>query len=382
VIKPEDVIPVKSFGELMEAAKTKLRDLGFRITNLRPGGVFYTLLEMANQGLADLYNLLKTVVPQLYVDTATGDWLDLRAAEYEVYRKLAQKTQGNVIFGRNASGGNVVIPAGTIVATAVDRYGERLQFVVTTQTVLEEGSLEVTVPVEAEFAGAKYNAGSGQISELVTYIAGIDYVTNTADWITREGTDDETDDALRARVKAKWSQLSAGGTRDAYIAWAQEVPGVVVVRVDDQLPRGQGTVDVIITGSAGLPTQDLVDQVQAHIDERKPLCADVLVMGPTPVYVDFDVTLHVHPDHGDLAEIQAEAEDIIDRMFRYDETDTSGITKVSPEFGVIRAQVIANLMTIEHVLNVTLSAPATDVPVNARELAVKGAVTVRVQRVS
>jgi uncharacterized phage protein gp47/JayE len=365
----------------METSKAKLREVGFRITNLRPGGVFYTLLEMANQGLADLYDLLKSVVPQLYVETATGDWLDLRAADFEVYRKLAQKTQGNVIFGRNAPGGNVVIPAGTIVATGVDRYGERLQFVVTTQTVLEEGSLEVAVPVEAEFAGARYNVGGGQINELVTYIAGIDYVTNTADWITREGTDDETDDELRARVKAKWAQLSVGGGRDAYIAWAQEVPGVVVVQVDDNQPRGQGTVDVIITGTAGLPSQALIDEVQARINERKPLCADVLVVAPTPVVVDITATVYVHPVYGDLTEIQAQAASIIDQMFNYG-VETPGIVKASTEFGVPRAAIVSNLMTIEHVVNVALTAPAADVTVLPRELPVKGVVTITTQRVS
>ncbi len=380
MIKPEDIIPIKTFTELMDATKTRLRDLAFRITNLRAGGVFYTLLEMANQGLADLYSLLKDTTPQLYLDTATGDWLDLRAAEFEVYRKLAQKTQGNVVFGRAAAGGNVVIPAGTVVSTAVDRYGEKLQYIVTAQAVLE--GLEVAVPVEAEFAGAQYNVGAGQINQLVTFIPGVDYVTNAADWITREGTDDETDESLRFRAKGKWSQLSAGGGRDAYIAWAQEVTGVVVVQIDDQHPRGQGTVDVIITGAAGLPTQDLIDQVQAHINARRPLCADVLVLGPTPVEVDFDVTLHVHPDYGDLDEIRAEAEEIIDIMFRYGDTEHADIARVSPEFGVVRAQVIANLMKIEHVVNVTLTAPAADVPVTARELAVKGSVTVTAQRVS
>lgn len=383
MIDPKDVISVKSFSELMDAAKTKLQDLAFRITNLRPGGVFYTLLEMANQGIADLYTLLQSVVPQLYVDSAAGDWLDLRAAEYEVYRKLAQKTQGNVIFGRSATGPNVVIPAGTIAATAVDRYGERLQYLVTTQTVLEDGQLTVSAPAEAEFAGAAYNVGSDIITQMVTNIAGVDYVTNAADWITREGTDDETDEALRARVKGKWRQLSSGGGRDAYIAWAQEVTGVVVVQVDDQQPRGQGTVDVIITGSAGLPTQDLIDQTQAYIDERKPLCTDVLVVGPTPVTVDITATLHVHPDYGDLAEIQAEAEEIIDAMFQYGVTgDGSGITRLVPEFGVPRALLVANLMTIDYVVNVTLTAPAADVVVTSRELAVKGNVTVTAQRVS
>jgi len=47
----------------------------------------------------------------------------------------------------------VIIPAGTIAATEVDRNGERFQYSVSSQTVLEEGALSVEVPVEAEFPG-------------------------------------------------------------------------------------------------------------------------------------------------------------------------------------------------------------------------------------
>jgi len=104
MIKPNEILPIRTFAELMDATTTRLREIAFRITNLRPGGVFYTLLEMANQGLADLYELMKTTVTQSYVATATGEWLDLKAAEYEVYRKLAERTRGNVVFGRSTAG--------------------------------------------------------------------------------------------------------------------------------------------------------------------------------------------------------------------------------------------------------------------------------------
>lgn len=381
-IKPEDLVPIKALSELMESAKTKLRDLKFRITNLRVGGVFYTLLEMTNQGLVDLYGLIKTIVPQLYIDTATGQWLDFKAAGREVYRRPPQKTQGNVIFGRNAAAGNIVISVDSIVATPIDRYGDRMKYLVYAQTVLQEGTLEVAVPCEAEFEGDQYNVGSGQITELITNIPGIDYVRNDEGWISREGTDEEGDESLRARGKGKWSELSVGGGRDAYISWAKSITGVAVVEVDDNHPRGQGTVDVIITSSAGVPTQDLINQVQTYINTKRPLCADVLVLGPEPVIVNWDVILYVHPEYGDLAEIQAEGENIIDIMFMYGDTEHPEIKKVSTEFGVVRTQAIANLMTIEHSVNVAINQPAADIPLTPRQIAVKGAVNVVAQRVS
>jgi uncharacterized phage protein gp47/JayE len=381
-VKPEDLIPIPTLEELMTAAKAKLQDMKFRITNLRPGGVFYTLLEMAHQGLVDLYGLLRKVVPQIYVDTAEDIWLDAKGAEFEVYRKEAQKTQGNVILGRYADGDNVIIPAGSIVATKVDINGNRLQYIVREQTALESGNLETVVSVEAEYAGAQYNVGANQITELVTHIPGIDYVRNNENWITREGTDRETDESFRQRIKARWNQLSWGGSRDAYISWALEIDGVQMVLVDDQHPRGQGTVDVIIVSAAGLPSQQLIDEVQAHLDERKPVCADVLVQGPEPVIVDFDIVLYVHPDYGDLAVIEEQAATIIDTMFQYGDTENTEILKASPEFGVTRAQISANLMRIEHVVNIDIIAPAADVTVSGRQLAVKGNVNIRAQRVS
>lgn len=377
-------ISLKTVSELVNSAKAALISKGFKITNLRDGGVFYTLLEISSQGLADLYKLLQNVVPQMFLASATDSWLDIKAADNEVYRRMATKTKGKVVFSRDTTSGNVIIPAGTVVSTAVDSQGQSYRYLVTDQAILANGASQVTVQVEAEFAGAEYNVGSGQITNILTYITGIDRITNENNWLDTEGTDDEDDETLRVRAKNKWYQLSTGGTREAYISWAQEITGVVVVQVDDEHPRGQGSVDVIITSSAGIPTQALIDQVQAYITEpgRKPLCANVLVLAPTPVTVDWDVTLYVNKEHGELADIETRAEEIIDIMFRYGDTDNPEIKKVTAALGVIRAQAISNLMTIDYVENVVITAPAADVPVSNRELAVKGSVTVTTERLS
>lgn len=379
-MKPEEMITLKTVSELMESAKQKLGDLGFRITNLRPGGVFYTLLEIASQGLADLFQLLRDLVPQMYVTGATGDWLDIKAAEFETYRRLAVKAQGMVVFGRAATGSNIVIPAGTVVATPVDSQGNSYRYLVSSQAVMDATKTELPVQVEAEFAGAEFNVGAGQIKNILTYIAGIDYVRNTENWLVTPGTDDEDDETLRARARQKWYQLSTGGTREAYISWSQEIPGVVVVQVDDEHPRGQGSIDVIITSTAGIPTSDLITQVQNHLNIKKPLCANVLAAAPTPVTVNWTVTLYVNKDHGELGVIENQAREILDIMFRYGDNSRPDIKKISPAQGVIRAQAISNLMTIENVENVVISSPSADVPVSSRELAIKGTVNVTAVR--
>lgn len=381
-MKPEDLITVPALSDLMEAVKARLRDMQFKITNLRPGGVFYTLLEIFNQGVADLYGLLAGVVPNIYLDTAAGIWLDAKAADYETYRRQAVKTRGSIIAGRYVDNGeNVVIPQGRVVATPLDAGGERAKYLVTGTTVLESGALEVAVPVEAEFAGAKYNVGADMITEMITNINGIDYIYNEEDWITREGADTESDESLRQRAKAKWNELAQGAGDNAYVSWAQQMPGVVVVRVDSQHPRGQGTVDVIITSTGGIPSDELVAQVQEYLDQRKSLVADLLVIKPEPVQVDFEVTLYLDPEYGDEAEAQAEAEQVIDVMFRYGETDYPDIRKVSPDYGLLLDQVRYNLLNIDHVVKAAVVSPEADIAVGIRQLLVKGAVNVSVQRV-
>lgn len=379
-IKPEDLIPIKTVSELVEKAKQKLNELRFRITNLRPGGVFYTLIEIPSQGLADLYQLFKEVIMQVFRSTATGDWLELKVSEFEVYRHLAGKARGMAIFGRLIAGKNIIIPAGTVIATEIDSRGNRYQYLVLYQEVMDATRMEIPVEVEAEFAGAEYNVGADQIKNIITYIEGIDYVRNDDNWLLTPGTNDEDDETLRERARQKWYQLSTGGTREAYISWAQEIAGVVVIDVDDEHPRGQGSVDVIITSMAGIPTPDLVAQVQSHIEYKKPLCANVLVIAPTPITVDWTVTLYVNKDYGELDVIENQAQEIIDIMFRYGDNSHPDIKPFSPTRGVILAQAISNLMAIKYVENVLISSPADDVSVLSRELLIKGNVDVTTVR--
>jgi len=381
-MKAEDLIIVKTVTELMDAAKTNLTALEFKVTNWRAGGVFQTLLEISSQGLADLYTLLRDLVGQNFVGSATGDWLDLKAAETETYRLLAEKAQGNVVFKREVTGSNVIIPEGAIVSTPVDSQGNSYRYFVIKQAVMDSVTAELAVLVEAEFAGAEYNVGAGQVTSIITYIAGIDSVNNLSDWLVTPGTDDEDDESLRLRSKNKWYQLSSGGTRESYINWAQEITGVMVVQVDDEHPRGQGSVDVIITSASGIPSAELISQVQDHLNIKKPLCSNVLVVAPTPITVNWDVMLYVNKEHGELADIESQGAEIIDIMYRYGETDHPEIKKISPTQGVIRAQAISNLMTIDYVENVVITAPAADVAGASRGLVVKGTVNVTAVRLS
>lgn len=57
------------------------------------------------------------------------------------------------------------------------------------------------------------------------------------------------------------SELALVPLRDTYINVCSAIAGVLYVTVKDQHPRGQGTVDIIITSEAGTATEDPAGKV-------------------------------------------------------------------------------------------------------------------------
>lgn len=115
-----------------------------------------------------------------------------------------------------------------------------------TFTLKETGTVNagsyVDIIVEADQAGTAGNVGNGTITNLVTTHAG---VTCSNIGIVRQGTDEESIEAMRLRNRQKWATLSVENTNDAieYLikTGVSEITSVVI---DDSNPRGAGTVDI------------------------------------------------------------------------------------------------------------------------------------------
>ena len=138
--------------------------LGKRLLTEAEWEVIRTLIEVFSAVTSELYVYMNNTMKQAYLSTATSNLLDLKAKEYGVKRKDAVKTEGKVLFSRLLPKNvNVVIPAGSIVATGIDQSGNDKKYITTSQAVLQSGEKEVLVPVIAEHPGASYNIGSSAI---------------------------------------------------------------------------------------------------------------------------------------------------------------------------------------------------------------------------
>lgn len=339
-------------------------------------GVVRGLLEIYCWGLYQLYQLLAAVFVQAAPLSATDEnWMEWHAEQVEAPRKQATKAKGMVLFTRASSSGNLPIPAGRIVRTEPDGTGTVYRYVTTEDAVIADGSNETSVTVVAEDYGAAANASAGQITEMVTPVSGVDAVTNPADWLISEGADIETLNQLRKRYILRW-QGNNGMTKYAYQSWALSVTGVVAVKVLDQHPRGQGTVDVIVKGAAGIPTDALLEDVRravatgAQPDEMQagpPVNDDYQVRGPQNIPLAITGTLILMPGtHAVTA--QVEAEQRIRALFT-DPATVSGITPLQIGEDVPLDRLTAAVMAVPGVKKVDWAAPVGDVAVTEDALA-------------
>ena len=280
----DEVLPVPELETLKEEKIAELKEEGFAITNFHSGGVFYTLLLIVLRIKIEFTELLRAILNNMTLTHSTGAWLDIKAADYGKKRKKAQKAQGLVTLSRtNDQGEAGKIEKGHIFKTQKDINGEELRFFAIEAAVLQKGSRSVDVLVEAEKEGSRYNVPEGQITRSLTFLNGIDGISNGEDWIVREGSDTEDDEGLRTRALRSWSELAARSIEDTFINAAEAVQGVLFAQADCDHPRGQGTVDVIVTGTAG-EVRDAVDKIAGPYD-------NVLVKSSTTVSQDIEVTV-------------------------------------------------------------------------------------------
>ena len=287
----DTVLPVPSLEQLREAKVEELKNEGFIITNFHSGGVFHTMLMIALRIKIEVMELLRLVLNNMFVSHATGIWLDLKMADYSKKRKRAQKARGFVTVTRlDMEGEAIKIAKGQVFKTALDINGEELRFFSLEPAVLQKGTRSVDVLVEAEIEGTRYNVPQGQITTSLTYIGGVE-INNGRDWITREGSDTEDDESLRQRGLRSWSELAQRAIEDSFINTAESVPGVLFAQADCNHPRGQGTVDVIVTGTAGEATEGLLRLVQEAVGKIAGPYDNILVKSSVTVAQDISVTV-------------------------------------------------------------------------------------------
>lgn len=369
----DEILPVPDIEGLKDETVEQLKSEGFVITNFSSGGIFYTLLMIVLRIRIEFINLLRSVLNNMFISHAEGTWLKLKAADFSKKQKEALKAQGYVTITRGSSSEAVKIPKGQVFKTIKDVNGEELRFFVLQDTVLQKGSETVSVLVEAEQEGSRYNVPPRQITRSLTYLDGGCSVSNDSDWIVREGSDIEDMESLRERTLRSWGELATRPIAEKYQNVCEQVPGVLFVKVNDMHPRGQGTIDIVVTGTAGEATEGLLAQVRAEVDKIIGSYDDVLVKSSTTIAQPVSVAITI-PD-------SVPTDDISDRV-KSSISELLQIRKNRELNELTHADIVYAVKNkVTSVRNVKVMVPSEDVFHDSDKVIILGEVSVTVERV-
>lgn len=242
----ENIFEEQTFEVIIDRLLSRVPD----DVDKREGSVIYDAMAPAAEELALVYEQLAVAVSLPFGSTATGEYLDLRGADYNATRRPASSAVHKAEF-RGAGGVLFDVPIGSKFSAN--------DIILTATARMSAGTFELT----ADVAGSAGNAAYGMLLPL-DYINGLE--TGALIMQLVPGADIETDAAFRDRYLEDIQTPSTSGNKADYKRWALEVPGVGDARVVP-LWNGPGTVRVYLLDVNKQPASTaLAADAQAYID--------------------------------------------------------------------------------------------------------------------
>jgi phage-related baseplate assembly protein len=232
-------------------------------------------------------NAIQDAALQNLVDFARAPVLDFLGRLVGVNRLPAGNASVSIVFTIVAGSPTVIIPLGTRVASA----DGNVVFATKVERVVQPSTPTVTVEAESITPGASGNGFlAGQIATVLDPLPFIVSAINSN--TSAGGADQESDDALRERIRLAPASFSNAGSSGAYLFWTKTAnANIIDVAVTNPIP---GTVEVfpLMNDGEPTPTQVLTDVLQTLSAEKvRPLTDTVLVTSPTKIDYDIDVEL-------------------------------------------------------------------------------------------
>lgn len=278
-----DVLTTPTYDDVKLELLEALTDPPLPVFSWESGSVAPSLIEVQAAAEQDYLQAQPIVVQGGLNSTAEGDALTVQSHEvYENDREPGTVTTGYVRLTDVGNGGPFTFLATSLLLQAGATSNLRFMGVQAAVTGLNSTTLprggSVDVVVVAQDVGVEY-AQIG-IGTLNFYVSGrLPGVTaqNPSDWLTKysgqPGTDEESDEALRARNLARWD-AGVGSPERVYGEWAVAATASNAATAD-QITRtatytgldifDPGRIDVIIASNTGAVSGTVVTQVQDYI---------------------------------------------------------------------------------------------------------------------
>jgi phage-related baseplate assembly protein len=335
-------------GLTLEDAESELleflQDEGILTTDWKEGSPELTLLklmayvytELVNRCAQNAYNSLNAYA----VDSALTYLAD---SHFDNQRELSEVTVGNMVVTGSAS----IVPK-TFAATELKVTDGDYVFYNVNQFTLSHAIPYVTESFRAESAGAEYNIVANSTLSTVASNIGVTVtnpaLTGSTTWITTLGRDTESDSTLRTRNTAKWTSLQTSEvTLDRLKSIALNAsPELTYVSIDDNAPRGPGSVDVYCSRDTVPTVQSDIDLVQAALNLaffNNSTGERVTAYGATAKYFDKTIKVYYYPSANSTtvyAAVQEAIDDWIATIPIGGKAYTTTLTNIASVYDLIR----------------------------------------------
>lgn len=223
----------------------------------RQGSIFYDAVSGIILQIARMYTDIDRVFQLVFVVSAEGEYLDMKAGEYGIKRLTATAAKYRLVY-----------------EGSTPSMGSRF-FHNETGLYFRVGTENGVLYLEAEQAGIICNdIPVGDLAVPVNTIQGL--ISSTFGAVYEYGTDEETDENLRTRVREKIAGPAENGNKQHYKTWCESVDGVGLARITP-LWNGPNTVKAVLINPLGLPcSENIVENVQKYVDPAtKGITVDV-----------------------------------------------------------------------------------------------------------
>lgn len=330
--------------------------------DLRQGSIFYDAVAGIAFKIAKYYADLEQVFEMVFLVTATGDYLTLKAEEYDVYRQAAATAKYRIKYD------------GELPELGTRFFCSGQYFVLAQDDALG-------IYIEAEKAGTEANDIPAGTSVVPTDTQR----SLTACSIVEElepGADDEDDESLRKRVQEKIAGPAENGNQQHYKTWCESISGVGRARIVS-LWAGENTVKGILIDTEGGPASEaVVQRVQEYIDPggtglgegQANIGAHFTATSATAkrVNISFSVTL---AKGGDLASVRSAAQTALKAQIK-----SINLTTDDSETPTLRISTVGNtiysLLGVLDYANLRFNGQTANVEAGKEEVFVLGEVTV------
>lgn len=305
----------------------------------REGSIIYDATAPASVEFQNFFIELDTVLSEVFADTASREYLIKRCRE----RGIEPKPASYAVVKGSFVPATLEVPVGT-------RFShEDYNYVVIKK--VEDGIYNL----QCETIGSEVNGITGQLIPI-DYVQGLTSAEIVE--VSILGEDEEDIETLRARYFASLQAEAFGGNRIDYknkILSIQGVGGVKVYSGADW--NGGGTVKaVIIDSDKGVPTFELVNEVQTKIDPEAnsgegvgiaPIGHFVTVVGAydTVINIECDLT---YADGHSWSTLKTKIEEAVDTYFKSLNTNWQSTDRIT----VILARLESYILQVDGLVDI------------------------------